>query len=145
MTELVKFLIVIFIVSFICDIILNILAHTKYVYSKLSIIKSLQSYFDKYNFIVSGINAGLTVVVATIITILISKITFNFVIPRTYNTLIKFLSIAFIVGYLVDFVIYKCSIFGTSLDEYYVKTGTRAGILGGFSFLIAIIITYIFL
>ena len=74
MNDIVKFIILIFIVTFICDVILNILAHTKYVYSKLSIIKSLQSYFSKYNFVVSGINAGLTIVFTTIITILLSKL-----------------------------------------------------------------------
>lgn len=136
-----RFIIVLFLVSFLSDIVLNDLAHMKS--GQGEIIKSLRPYFANKSITKSGVYAGLTILSAFIPT----SIIFNLVvgerkwIPTNLKELVIMLTIAFPIGYLYDYLIYKWHIFGDTLNEYYKIAG--AGMWGALSFEFAIIITYI--
>lgn len=128
------FILINFIVSFIADIVLNDLS-TNY-----NIITELKSYFKNKSIIEAGIYAGLTVISALIISIIISKYLYNFYIPINNNQLIKFNIIAFIFGYIYDILIHKLNIFD-GLDEYYKTYGS--GLWGALAFIVSINISFI--
>jgi len=137
----IRFIIVLFLVSFLSDIVLNDLAHMKS--GQGEIIKSLRPYFANKTITKSGVYAGLTILSAFIPT----SIIFNLVvgdkkwIPTTLKELVIMLAIAFPIGYLYDYLIYIWHIFGDALNDYYKIAG--AGMWGAVSFEFAIIITYI--
>ena len=139
--EVIIFITIIFVVSAISDIILNFLSKKsltkKY---NLKIILSLNPYFKNKSIIQSAIYAGITIVIALLINMLISKNILGFFIPHNNTELIKFILIAFPLGYIIDILIDKLKIFGNTLDLYYKVAG--AGLWGALSFIFAIIISY---
>jgi hypothetical protein len=125
-----------FIVSMFSDIVLNDLAKS----NKYEKIATLQPYFkDKYILEVA-IHAGITIVSCLLILILLSKLIFKFYMPNNFNDLLKYLIIAYPLGYLYDYLIYKFKIFGSSLDLYYEKLGV--GNWGAIAFVFSIIISF---
>jgi len=125
-----------FLVSMFSDIVLNDLAKS----NKYENIATLQPYFkDKY-ILEGAVYAGLTVISCLIILILISKLIFKFYMPTNNIDLLKYLIIAYPLGYLYDYLIYKFNIFGSSLDLYYEKLG--AGHWGAIAFVFSIIISF---
>ena len=91
----------------------------------------------------AGFLAGLTIVSALLISLSVSYLCFGFIIPLSYNEMIYFLLISFILGYIIDYLIYKWQLFGESLNQYYQLAG--AGFWGASAFLFSIIISYILL
>jgi len=135
------FIIINFIISGISDIMLNYLSrHKLSKIHNLKIILSLKPYFRNKSVIKSAIYAGITIVIALIINILISKNIFGFCVPRNNNELLKFITISFPLGYIIDIIIYNLKIFGTELDLYYKRAG--AGLWGALAFVFSIIISY---
>ena len=140
--KVIIFIIIIFIISALSDIILNFLSRNSLIKKyNLKIILSLKPYFKNKSIIKSAIYAGLTIVVALLINILISKNIFGFYIPSNNNELIKFICLAFPLGYAIDIIIDKFKIFGNDLHLYYKVAG--AGLWGALAFVFSIIITYI--
>lgn len=136
------FIIIIFIISALSDIILNFLSRNSLIKEyNLKIILSLRPYFKNKSIIKSAIYAGLTIVVALLINILLSKKIFGFYTPCNINELIKFTCIAFPLGYIIDIIIDKFKIFGNELDLYYKVAG--AGLWGALAFVFSIIISYL--
>ena len=131
------FILVNFVVSAISDLVLNILSR-QYISPKE--ITSLKSYFDLHSPITTAIYAGLTVVSVLIVNILLASILFKFSIPTNISQLFIFILIAYPLGYFADIFIYKYSVFGNELDEYYETTG--AGVWGAIAFVFAIIVSY---
>ena len=129
-----------FIVSLFSDIILNDLANNKLYKSKSSIILSLKDYFENKSIIISGIYAGLTVIICLIITSLISKLILNFYFPNNLKELIYFNILSFLTGYIADILIDKLNIFGSSLHKYYKIAG--AGFWGAIAFIFSINTSY---
>lgn len=142
------FLSVLFLVSFFSDIVLNDLSRFPLTtLHSSSILKSLTPYFKSKSIIQSGIYAGLTVVVAYGLLMVLSfgKYPLREVMGKDrgftkYTSISYELFFAFILGYCVDFLIYKFNIFGTSLHHYYNIAG--AGLWGAIAFVFAIVITY---
>lgn len=132
-----QFYIVIFIVSFLADVVLNDLSKSGF--SK--IISSLKPYFANKSIVESGIYAGLTIVSATIPTMIVFKTFTKKWIPTTLPQLFEFLLIAFPIGYIFDIVIDRYKVFGNDLDSYYKIAG--AGLWGALSFEFAIFVTYV--
>jgi hypothetical protein len=85
----------------------------------------------------------LTVVSVLLITILFSFFFLGFTEPHTIKQLLKFLLLAFPLGYIADIIIYKYHIFGTTLNSFYKIAG--AGFGGAISFLFSILVSYLFL
>jgi hypothetical protein len=140
--KIIMFIIIIFIVSALSDIILNLLSRNslskKY---NLKILLSLEPYFKNKYFIQSAIYAGITIIIALLINIFISKNIFGFYIPTNNNNLIKFVAIAFPLGYIIDIIIYNFKIFGNELELYYKIAG--AGLWGALAFVFSILIGYV--
>lgn len=147
MVNLMKILLLNFSIGFISDIGLNYLSRQKYATKQ---IKALKFYFERKSIsgepertIISAINAGLTIVVALIITMLLSFILFGFSHPMNLKQLGRFIILAFVVGYALDVLIYKTHLFGKTLDPYYRATG--AGLWGALAFIFSILLGYAFI
>jgi hypothetical protein len=123
-----------FVVSFMSDIVLNDLS------MHFNIIQSLQPYFYKQSIIKSAVFAGITILVALLINMGFSYFLFRFIIPNNLINLIKFCILAFFIGYILDIFIYKMQIFGNRLNDYYKDLG--AGFWGAIAFVFSIIISY---
>ena len=121
------FLFLNFCVAFASDIILNDLS------THFNIIKSLQSYFQNESILKCALDAGITVSVGIVITMLFSS-------PNTFVQLIYFCIIGFLIGYILDIFIYKFNVFGNRLNAYYKAFG--AGLWGAIAFIFSIIISY---
>ena len=140
--KVIVFIIIVFIVSALSDILLNLLSRNQLTKDyNLKIILSLKPYFKNKSMIQCAVYAGITIVIALLINILISKILFGFYIPHNNTELIKFILIAFPLGYAIDIIIDKLKIFGSSLDLYYKVAG--AGLWGALAFVFSIIISYL--
>lgn len=132
------FIILNFIISAISDIGLNIL-------SRLSIspdaVRALKPYFQSHSLLVSAGYAGITVVTVLIITMLISKLVFNFLYPKNVSELTLFILLAAPIGYVADLVIYYFQLFGPLMNDYYKKAG--AGFWGSAAFIFSIFISFL--
>lgn len=142
--SLIGILLLHFFIGFISDIGLNYLSRQSYATGP---IKALEIYFKRKSIkgepqrtIISAVNAGLTIVVALIFTMLLSTILFGFSYPMKIKQLIKFVILAFIIGYALDYIIYKTQLFGKSLNPYYKVTG--AGLWGALAFVFSILLGY---
>jgi hypothetical protein len=136
-----NFIVLNFFVSFFSDLVLNILSRYK---KSPAAIRALKQYFTYYNSpILTAVYAGFTVVSVLLITILLSFLFLGFTEPHTIQQLLKFLLLAFPLGYIADIIIYKYHIFGKTLDSFYKIAG--AGLGGAFSFLFSIFVSYLFL
>ena len=137
-------LLIYFFVAFNSDLVLNYLSRQSYAPAS---IRALKIYFLRQgiknstlrNF-VSATNAGLTVVLAILITLFLAKVFFNMSHPRSLKELLRFLLIAFPVGYLLDIAIYKTELFGPTLNPIYRIAG--AGFWGAMAFIFAILACY---
>ena len=123
-----------FSISFMSDIILNVLS------TKFNIVKSLQPYFYKQSIIKCAFDAGATILFALVINMIFSYFLFGFVIPNNVTQLIQFFMLAFLIGYMLDILIYKFKMFGDRLDVYYKTLG--AGFWGGLAFVFSIVLSY---
>ena len=136
------FIIIVFIVSALSDILLNLLSKNQLTKEyNFKIILSLKPYFKNKSMIQSAVYAGITIIFALLINMFISKTIFGFYVPHNNNELIKFLIIAFPLGYVIDILIDKFKIFGSSLNLYYKAAG--AGLWGALAFVFSIIISYL--
>jgi ABC-type bacteriocin/lantibiotic exporter with double-glycine peptidase domain len=132
--KLYTFLFLNFIVGFLSDIILNDLS------SNYDFVPSLKSYFKDNSIIISAFYAGITILVALLVTICTFKFFYNLFVPNNIISLFYFCIIAFIIGYTMDYFIYALKIFGNRLDEYYKKVGY--GFWGATAFVFSILISY---
>jgi hypothetical protein len=89
----------------------------------------------------AAVYAGITIVIALIITMMITKTLIGLVVPSNNMELLKFIGFAFVTGFIIDKLIYKFKVFGNSLDEYYKEAGS--GFWGALSFVFSIAISYI--
>lgn len=139
--KIITFILLNFIVAMISDIILHDLTRKPYYTYSPKIIQTLKPYFANKSIIQSSIYAGITIIVAVIINIFISYSIFGFTLPNTLFNLIQFLLLAFFIGYIIDNLIYKWKIFGSTLDSYYETAG--AGFWGALSLIFSILISLI--
>ena len=123
-----------FAVSFMSDIILNDLS------TNFNIVNSLQPYFHNQSIIKCGFDAGMTVLFALVINMFFSYFLFGFIIPNNFKNLIYFCILAFLIGYIMDILIYKFKVFGDRLNVYYKKLG--AGFWGALAFVFSIVISF---
>lgn len=136
------FILINFIVAFLSDVFLNDLTRKPLVnYHDSKVIKSLTSYFKDKSIYYSGILAAFTIIFALIVVMSVSKLLFGFWVPSTWIELLKFCLLAFPFGYLIDVLIDKLNIFGSSLDPYYNIAG--AGLWGAVAFIFSIVISFI--
>jgi uncharacterized membrane protein len=133
-----------FLIGFISDLILNYLSRQSYAPAS---IQALQVYFLRRSIsnpfvriLVSGINAGLTIVAALLVTEFFANKVFQFSQPQSLKQLGQFLLLAFPVGYAMDYVIYKTEVFGPTLNPFYKIAGV--GFWGAMAFIFSILVAY---
>jgi hypothetical protein len=119
-----------FFIGFFSDIVLNL----------TNFVPSLKSYFKNKTIVGSAFYAGLTIVVALLITEAISSMLFGFSIPLQMEQFYKFIVLTAIVGYLADWYIYKAKVFGSDLDQYYKTLGI--GFWGSAAFVFSVAASY---
>jgi len=140
--KVILFIIIVFIISALSDILLNILSKNSLIKKyNFKIILSLIPYFKNKTIFQSAVYAGITIIIALLINMFISKNIFGFYIPNNNNELIKFICIAFPLGYVIDIIIYYYKFFGDSLNLYYKTAG--AGLWGALAFIFSILISYL--
>lgn len=140
--KVVVFIIIVSIISALSDIILNVLSKNQLTKEyNLKIILALKPYFKNKSMIESAVYASITIIIALLINMFISKNIFGFYIPNNNVELIKFICIAFPIGYIIDIMIDYYKLFGDSLNLYYKTAG--AGLWGALAFVFAIIISYL--
>ena len=131
-----------FAVSFVADVFLNDIAHTPSPFPlKSKIIDSLKPYFQHKSILAAGSYAGITVALATVILTVLTYTTIGFAVPSTISELTLMLVLAFPLGFIIDDLIYRFKIFGTSLDPYYKEAG--AGVWGALAFIVSLVVSYI--
>ena len=133
-----------FFIGFVADLVLNYLSRQTYAPAS---IKALKIYFLRSSIkssggriLISAVIAGLTIVAAILLTMFLSYLLFNFAYPtyKHLSQLIKFLLLAFLVGYVMDVFIYKTELFGPTLTPFYKIAG--AGFWGAAAYIFSIII-----
>jgi hypothetical protein len=138
---LISIVLLYFFIGFFSDLMLNYLARQSFAPAT---IQALQVYFkSNNNAIATAAYAGLTIVAVLLVTMGLAQLLFNFAHPRTVPELLKFLLLAFPLGYLADIIIYKTELFGPSLNPYYKLAG--AGFWGAAAFLFSIFLSFIIL
>jgi uncharacterized protein YacL len=120
-----------FLVGFFSDIGLNL----------TNLVPSLKPYFKNKTVFGSAIYAGLTIVVALLITMVLSSMIFGFSVPLQMDQFIRFIILTAIIGYLADWYIYKAKVFGSDLDQYYKSLGI--GFWGSAAFIVSVTVSYI--
>jgi uncharacterized membrane protein len=135
--KIITFLFINFVVGFLSDIILNDLSRqpTSELF-KSKIIQSLKIYFINKSIIHAAFNAGITVVIILIPTILLFTLYSNIFENKTLFTFF-----AFIMGFIADIIIDKLNIFGDTLKPFYKLAGS--GLLGGLAIAFSVIISYL--
>lgn len=133
-----------FLIGFISDLILNYLSRQSYAPPS---IQALRVYFLRKTtlnntLILSGVYAGLTIVVAILFTEFFAKKVFEFSQPETLKELGQFIALAFPVGYAMDFFIYKTELFGPTLNPFYKIAGV--GFWGAAALIFSIVVEYTF-
>ena len=142
---LINFILINFAIGFISDLMLNFLSRQSFAPDS---IKALKVYFMRQTIknphvrdFISAASAGLTVMVALLITMVLSKLVLNFYQPLSFAQLWRFLLIAFPVGYIADIFIYKTELFGPTLNPYYKIAGV--GFWGAAAFIFSILLSFI--
>jgi hypothetical protein len=107
----------------------------------MNIVPSLKPYFKNKTIIGSALYAGLTIVVALLITMALSLMIFGFLMPLQMEQFYKFIALTAIVGYIADWYIYKAKVFGSDLDQYYKSLGI--GFWGSAAFVFSVTPSYI--
>ena len=136
--NLYTFLFINFVVAFISDILLNDIST---MYPITSMLGSLRPYFQNKMITTAGIYAGITIVIATVFVSFITKCILGFYVPYTTTQLFSYISIAYVVGYIIDKMIEYFDIFGASLHTFYKITGS--GHSGAIAFIFSILLSYI--
>ena len=136
MMILLLFVVFNFFIGFVSDLTLNWLSYQSW---SPKAILALRTYFGK-RILVPAVLAGLTIVVGLAATIGINQLLFGFLVPIYMQQLLRFSTVAFVVGYIMDVLIRDLHVFGTSLDAFYDAAG--AGFGGAFSLLFTIFGAY---
>jgi hypothetical protein len=138
MNIVILFIIINFIVSAISDIVIRYFAFQSNANARL---KSLRHYYKVYGKITAAVLAGITVCSLLLIHLLLFKVLFGIYLPtRSNKYIIYFIILAFILGYVTDYVIHINHVFGHALDEYYkIK---YAYVWGMMAYVFSIIISY---
>ena len=135
--KIITFLFINFVVGFLSDIILNDLSRQPASeLFKSKIIQSLKIYFKNKSIIHAAFNAGITVVIILIPTILLFTLYSNI-----FENKILFIFSTFVMGFIADIIIDKLNIFGDTLKPFYKLAGS--GLLGGLAIVFSVIISYL--
>ena len=138
--KIASFLFIIFVVSAVADIVLNDLTKTQLGRTS-EIITSLEDYFRGKTILESALYAGITIVVASVLLLAITSRFAGFAVPSSWKQLGIAMLFAYGIGFVLDIVIERSRVFGSSLDRYYRVAG--AGHWGAIAFLVALLCAFL--
>lgn len=131
--EVFIFILLNFVVAAFADIALNDLSkRTKY-------FQSLRPYFKDKLISEAAIYAGATVVVGTCILLVVFNILHNKFLPTNADESMKFLALAYLIGFVLDKAIDYFNIFGDTLRPFYAQFGS--GNSGALAFIVSLTIS----
>jgi hypothetical protein len=131
--EVIIFILLNFVVAAFADIVLNDLSkRSKY-------FQSLRPYFKDKFISEAAAYAGLTVVVGACILLAEFKMLYNKFLPTNTRESVKFLALAYLIGFILDKAIYAFNIFGDSLRPFYEQFGS--GNSGALAFIVSLTIS----
>lgn len=113
-----------FLITFICNLLLNDLSNNKIISTNLSLIYSFQEYFKDKSILLAAFYPSIILAIFVFFVIILSKFILKFWIPENINNLIKFNIIALIMGFIMNLFIRYSKIFGNSLNNFYKKNGS---------------------
>jgi hypothetical protein len=127
------FILVAFVVGFICDVVLNDLSR------RTKLFSSLKPYYDSESITKLAIYSGIIISVATIILMLLFFMFFKKYLPTNKFEILIFFLIAYIWGYILDVVIDRTELFGKLLKPFYKEFGS--GNSGAIAFIFALVLS----
>lgn len=131
--EVVIFILLNFVVAAFADIALNDLSkRTKY-------FQSLRPYFKDKLISEAAMYAGATVVIGGCILLVVFNLLYNKFLPTNARESMKFLALAYLIGFVLDKVIDIFNIFGDSLRPFYSEFGS--GNSGALAFIVSLTIS----
>ncbi len=114
-----------FLVGVFSDLGLNYLSRLEYSPEEIT---SLREYFDYEGIISAAVKAGITTLICGRVSNMIAPDSLFYKAVSGYS-----------VGYVADWIIYKCNVFGEKLNEYYESAGV--GFWGGAAIAFAVVST----
>jgi hypothetical protein len=127
------FILVAFVVGFICDVVLNDLS------KRTKLFSSLTPYYNSESITKLAIYSGIIISGATIILMLLFFLLFKKYLPTNMFETLMFFLIAYIWGYILDVVIDKTELFGKLLKPFYKEFGS--GNSGAIAFIFALVLS----
>jgi hypothetical protein len=127
------FLFVVFVVAFICDVILNDLSR------RTKVLASIRPFYDSDSITKLAIYSGIIISSATILLMLIFFAVFKKYLPSNMFEILIFFLMAYIVGYILDVLIDKTELLGKSIKPFYKEFGS--GNSGAVAFMFMLVVS----
>ena len=127
------FILVAFVVGFICDVVLNDLSRTTKLFS------SLKPYYNGESITKLAIYSGIIISLASVVLMLLFCLFFKKYLPTNKIEILIFFIIAYILGYILDVVIDKTELLGNTLKPFYKEFGS--GNSGAIAFIFALVVS----
>ena len=127
------FILVAFVVGFICDVVLNDLSR------RTKLFSSLKPYYNSESITKLAIYSGIIISLATVVLMLLFFRFFKKYLPTNKIEILMFFLIAYIWGYVLDVLIDKTELFGKLLKPFYKEFGS--GNSGAIAFIFALMIS----
>ena len=135
--KLFTFYLINFFLAFLSDIILNDLSKRRIT----DTITALRPYFRNHSILIAALYTSITVLLSILVVSLILYKLLNVTHPTNLKEICYFAILSFCVGFIVDILINKLNIFGSTLKQYYLIAG--AGKWGGITVMFSVILSYI--
>jgi hypothetical protein len=127
------FLLVTFVVAFICDVILNDLSR------RTKVLASIKPFYDSDSITKLAIYSGIIISSATIILMLLFFMLFKKYLPTNMFEILIFFLMAYMVGYVLDVFIDKTELLGKSIKPFYKEFGS--GNSGAIAFMFMLVVS----
>ena len=127
------FLLVTFVVAFICDVILNDLSR------RTKVLASIKPFYDSDSITKLAIYSGIIISSATIILMLLFFMLFKKYLPTNMFEILIFFLMAYMVGYILDVFIDKTELLGKSIKPFYKEFGS--GNSGAIAFMFMLVVS----
>lgn len=127
------FIFVVFVVAFICDVILNDLSR------RTKVLASIKPFYDSGAITKLAIYSGIIISGATITLMLLFFVLFKKYLPTNMFEILIFFLMAYVVGYVLDVFIDKTELLGKSIKPFYKEFGS--GNSGAIAFIFMLVVS----
>ena len=127
------FLLLTFVVAFICDVILNDLSR------RTKVLASIKPFYESGAITKLAIYSGIIISGATILLMLLFFMLFKKYLPTNMFEILIFFLMAYIWGYILDVIIDKTELLGKSIKPFYKEFGS--GNSGAIAFMFMLVVS----